>query len=108
MYYLAVQAQAGVWYDAARTGDIAKVRQLLEQGADANERDKYNQTPLYIAAHWGNTELAILLIEKGADVNTRDKDQNTPAMTAEKRNHHELAAMLRQAGDIKEREALQP
>jgi ankyrin repeat protein len=75
---IAAQAEAGGIHDTAEAGDLAKVRQLLEQGADVNTRDELQLTPLHWAAIYGKTEVAKLLIEKGADVNARDKNQRTP------------------------------
>ena len=68
-----MRAQAGELYDAAKSGDIVKARQLLQQGADVNAKDQFLRTPLHVAASEGNAEVAKLLIEKGADVNARDE-----------------------------------
>ena len=37
-------------HDAARTGDVDKVKQLLAQGSDVNGRDENRETPLIEAA----------------------------------------------------------
>ena len=75
-------AQADKLYDAAVRGDVAKVRQLLEKGADVNVgKGTCGGTPLHVVAawvSWSSTEVAKLLIEKGADVNARNCLQETP------------------------------
>lgn len=73
-----IQVQAGELHDAAGKGDIVKVRQLIEQGADVNDRDAWQNTPLHWAAGRGKTEVAALLIQQGADIKVRDINQNTP------------------------------
>ena len=56
-------------HEAAEKNDIAKVKALLEEGADVNKRDESNKTALCIAAREGNEEIVKLLIDNGADVN---------------------------------------
>ena len=73
-----VQAQAGELVDAAKAGDLAKVEQFLEKGADVNERGEFQDTPLHEAAGGGNYDVAKFLIEKGADVNARNSVNYTP------------------------------
>lgn len=53
---------AGDLHDAVFWGDVAKVPELLEQGADVNSRDNYGETPLHKAAYRGEIEVAKLLL----------------------------------------------
>ena len=57
---------------AARRGDVAAARALLDKGASVDARGRYDVTPLMTAALRGNLELVRLLVERGADVNIRD------------------------------------
>jgi ankyrin repeat protein len=59
-------------YEAARKGDAAEVRALLDKGADVNAKYRYGATALFKAAERGHTEVVKLLIERGADVNVKD------------------------------------
>jgi len=59
-------------YEAARKGDAAEVKALLDKGADVNAKFRYGATALFKAAERGHTEVVKLLIERGADVNVRD------------------------------------
>jgi len=93
-----MEAQAGELHDAARKGDIVKVRQLLEQGTDVNARDQDQRTPLCIAAYYGKTDVAKLLIEKGADVNAKDKYQRTPLWMAAWEGNTDVAELLIEKG----------
>ena len=62
---------------ASCTGDIDKVKELIESGADVNSKGEIMKvTPL----HWASTaEVASLLIENGADVNALDDYEETPS-----------------------------
>jgi len=90
--------QAEKLHDAAKSGDIVKVRQLLEQGADVNARGFHKETPLHEAAMQGNTEVAKLLIEKGADMNSRNNSQNTPLHFAATYGKIDVAKLLIEKG----------
>jgi uncharacterized protein len=54
---------------AAKRGDILKLRGALLACVDPNCEDSQGWTPLFHAAHHGNTEVVKLLIQAGADVN---------------------------------------
>ena len=55
------------------TGDVAKVRLLLDQGADVNKVSLLGRTPLLVAAEtYGTLETVKLLLQKGAEVNVVD------------------------------------
>ena len=103
-----MEAQAGELHDAAKADDLAKVKQLLEQGADVNARDIYQRTPLHSAACFGNTAVTALLIEKGADVHARDKSQRTPLHYAADCGNTAVAALLIEKGaDVNARDNYQ-
>jgi ankyrin repeat protein len=57
--------------DYSKKGDLVKVGQLIEDGADLNARDKNNITALMWASYNGQIEMVRLLIDNGADVNAR-------------------------------------
>lgn len=59
--------------DAVVMRDIARVRELLEQGADVNARvNEHEETPLILAAKFAGADMMRLLLEAGARVDTRD------------------------------------
>ncbi|XP_055950344.1 BRCA1-associated RING domain protein 1-like isoform X2 [Argiope bruennichi] len=60
-------------------GDIAKVKELLKEGAIVNTQDNNGWTPLHEASNRGFIEIAQLLLEYGALVNVPSlKDNITP------------------------------
>ena len=58
--------------DAARKGDLAAVRTLCEKGAAIETKTPYGQTPLYVAAMNGHTDVVRFLVEKGANTAVKD------------------------------------
>ena len=60
--------------EASEKGDLNKVQQLLNSGADPNVEDYANHTALYYAAEKGQFNIAKLLLEKGAKVNHKSGD----------------------------------
>ncbi len=69
---LPVAGYAAAIHEAARAGDVAKVRQLIDAGADFRARDEQQQSPMDIAAYNGRIEIVVLLLAKGVDVNAPD------------------------------------
>jgi hypothetical protein len=57
---------------AARRGQLAEVKKLLEAGAPLESKNQYGATPLYMAVFNGHTEVALLLLDKGANPNVTD------------------------------------
>lgn len=85
---------AGPWtplHHAARAGDAAMVRLLLENGAEVSARCGLGETPLHHAAYWGHPEVAQELLAAGADPNALDGAGYTPLAWARERDHkHEV------------------
>jgi ankyrin repeat protein len=55
---------------AARVGDLASARTLVEAGANVNDADAWGVSAMVLAAHSGFRELVEFLLEKGADANS--------------------------------------
>ena len=67
---------------AARTGDTAKIRSILDAGAAVEGRDKWGLSPLMWACKPDGLEAVRLLIDAGAEVNARDDRGETALMKA--------------------------
>ena len=90
---------------AIHSQDIAKARQLLSSGSDANERDALYNTPLSVAVTTGQVEFVRLLVQHGAEINVYDFAGYTPLMQAAQTGNLEIARYLLNHGadkDIKD------
>src|SRR5918998_4239626 len=86
-------------YEAARKGDPAEVKAVLDRGADVNAKFRYGATALFKAAERGHTEVVKLLIERGADVKVQDTFYRATAMTwALDKGHTEVVRALLEKG----------
>ena len=66
---------------AAARGDTDSVLQLLEDGADVNERDADGRTPVMTATRGNHVETVRALIEAGADIDLQDDRWTTRSCT---------------------------
>ena len=87
--------------DAARKGDAATVKKLLDEGVDVNTRFRYNATALFYACDHGHIDVVKVLLDKGADMSVKDTFYGfTPLMLAtspaqkKKPEHTEIAKLL--------------
>jgi len=79
---------------AARTGDLAEMRRLLDAGADPNARDALNGwTPLYHAIHKGQLDAVRLLLERGVNPNQGAR-RNTTVRFARQNGQPAIADLL--------------
>ncbi len=75
-------AAGGELFDAARSGDLKRVKLLIAANADANAVNKDGVTALIAASVGGYTEVVKALIAANADVNAKDKDTDITALIA--------------------------
>jgi len=86
------------FFEAARKGDVERVRYYLERGINANVMRQGEEVALHLAAANGNAEVAELLIAKGGDVNAKGKHGNTPLLYAASRGNWEVVELLLDLG----------
>ena len=79
---------------AARAGDIAKVRSLLDSGANPNSKNTWAWTPLHQAASCGQHDVAALLLKRGATVQAKNNFEETPLHCASTYGHDELVELI--------------
>ena len=68
--------------DAVNQNNADKVKGLIAQGVDINEKDSSGDAPLVIAAYKGYDEIVRLLLEAGADVTVVDPGMKATALHA--------------------------
>lgn len=57
--------------DASFTGDIVKVKDLLEKKVNINSKDQFGRTALHAVSAGGHLEITKLLLKRGAKVNVQ-------------------------------------
>ncbi len=78
---------------AARAGDLASARLLVDAGADVNDTNAWGVSAVTMAAHSGYRELAAFLLERGANPDA-DEAGFAALHEAVMRRDAELAAIL--------------
>lgn len=85
--------------EAAKQGNLADTRYLLEKGVNPNEQLKFGHTPMHSAAWRGHTDLVRLMIDHGGDPNRRHaRSGETPLIAAVRGNRPGTVAALIAAG----------
>lgn len=83
--------------NAVKSGELAILKELLDDPLHINEQDEHGWSPLGWAAGKGDLEAVQLLLDKGADVAKMGRDQRTPYMIALAAGNVEVARVLRAA-----------
>jgi ankyrin repeat protein len=73
-----IAAQQDNLSEAVRSGDIEKVKNLLNSGVAVSARDSQGRTALHEAAAMGNVQLFRLLVSVGGDTHAKDNRGVTP------------------------------
>jgi cytochrome c len=103
---IASPAAAGPLHDAVEAGDLAQVKQLIEQGEEVSQDDPRLGTPLHVAAVGGTREMVELLLAEGADVDVDNFRWGTPLMAAAyKGNEAAAAALIANGADVRAKDA---
>ena len=88
------------WFQAARTGDIDRVMEFIENGVNINllNEEYFNHSALIFASSAGHFEVCRLLIENGALVDVGDDGGITALMFAAEHGHLAIAQLLIENG----------
>ncbi len=84
--------------NAAKSGDMNKLPQLLSMGGDVNTRDEENNTILVLAARNGHSEVVKLLLSRGADPAAGNNRRETALMAACQKGQLDAVKLLLNAG----------
>lgn len=94
----AENAATGQLADAAANRNLPLIRSLLREGADPNDRGKYDTPALLWIARVGDVETAMLLLDAGADPNAVSGLGLGPLHEAIANGHVEMVRALLDAG----------
>ena len=78
---------------AVQSGDLDRVRQLVEAGADLEQKDERGSTAIHYAA-CDQYHIAEYLLSKGADIEATDCDGLTPVNVAFLRGDRTMLELL--------------
>jgi hypothetical protein len=89
-------AFCGPIHDAARAGDLDKVKSLVKQSPDlvSSKDEKFGQTPLHIAAFNDKKDVAEFLLANKADVNAKASNGSTPLHLAAGKGNKDIVELL--------------
>ena len=86
---------------AARNGQLAMARWLLDHKADVNAEDENKDRPLHLAVRANQLKIVRLLIQRGADINARNGEDEQPIHIATVHGFNAiLEFLLRKRSDI--------
>ena len=79
---------------AAESGDLPRLKLLLDKAHEIDVRDHCEWTPLMKAALNGHLKIVESLLKAGADTNLTDNGGYSPLMLAASNNHADVARLL--------------
>jgi ankyrin repeat protein len=74
--------------ESVSKGELSKVKDFVNKGADINIKNKDGKTPLHIAVENNYEDIIKFLLENKADVNVKDNEGNTPLHIAIKKGNY--------------------
>ena len=87
-----------MFIEYASNGDIAKMQNALNNGADINSKDPSGMPALFISVENNQLSATKFLLENGAYPDITDKENDTPLMRAMYYNRPEHAKLLIEYG----------
>lgn len=91
--------KSDAWFEAARLGDVATIKKMLDAKTPVDSKTAYGATALIFAADKGHTATVKLLLENKAAVNSKDTFyQGDALLWAAYRGHAEIVRILLAAG----------
>ena len=78
--------------------DVKEIKELIDMGADVNQKNETGKTALMMASIKGYKEVVEFLIQKEADVNQKDDYGWTALMWTSRKGRNEIVKLLIQKG----------
>jgi len=98
-YVLSIPVLAGEIHDAARKGDLTRIKELLKEDRNlVNLKDNRDRTALHLASYKGYKDIIEFLIANDAHINAKDFYQQTPLHWAASAGHLNIVKILVEKG----------
>ena len=81
-------------FAAVLANNVKLVRRSVARGAAVESRDELGRTPLMVATHADQPEMAEILLEASANVNARDSIEDTPFLYAGAEGRTEILKLI--------------
>lgn len=89
--------------EAIKNGDIAAVKKLLNEGVDANYRDKQGLSLLHLAAVFNQTDIVFILMDLGANLEYKNAQGETPLDCAPATLQYKMKMKMQESGAMDQR-----
>lgn len=89
--------------EAIKNGDVAAVKKLLNEGVDANYRDKQGLSLLHLAAVFNQTDIAFILMDSGASLEYKNAQGETPLDCAPATLQYKMRKNMEEGGAMDQR-----
>lgn len=84
------------WFEAVNSGDLEKMKKMIEQGFLVNDKEEYGEKrpAIIVATANKDMETVLFLIDRNADVNARNVNNDTALTSAICAGCVEIAELL--------------
>ena len=93
------------FFATLRSGNVRQLREALDRGASVKARDAHGNTPLLLAAVYGDAACLQLLLDRGAEVNTTNALDST-ALQRAAFDFNKLKLLVARGAQVNTRSAL--
>ncbi|KAI4335135.1 hypothetical protein L6164_013809 [Bauhinia variegata] len=88
--------------EAIKNGEIVAVKKLLNQGVDANYRDKQGLSLLHLAALFNQTDIVFTLMDSGASLDYKNAQGETPLDCAPATLQYKMRKKMEEGGAMEQ------
>ncbi|KAK7363368.1 hypothetical protein VNO77_05509 [Canavalia gladiata] len=86
--------------EAIKNGDVTAVKKLLNEGVDANYRDKQGLSLLHLAAVFNQTDIVFILMDSGASLEYKNAQGETPFDCAPATLQYKMQKKMEESGSM--------